>query len=164
MAKAPRVPIRDRSTYLMIPLAVGALAPLLIVIASLVAAGRTPVETLEALGDLIVARRLNLIVLTLIGMPPFLILGGLAWWRHGKKGAQATFWPWLGGLLGILNLVLPIHAGFWPRYFRGGSMGFPHGLELILGPVVSLVPMGFGWLLGWIVWRLAFQGRERSTR
>ncbi|MEO1087990.1 MAG: hypothetical protein AAFY88_27475 [Acidobacteriota bacterium] len=99
------------------------------------------------------AERLNLGVVTGLGLAPVLLLGLCLWLlgRFGiKRGSLGVFAA--SGLVPIVAVILWAHLDYWPHFLPDRrSPGFPHGLELIIGPLVfAPVGMAVGLLTAWV--------------
>ncbi len=121
-------------------------------------AGLTPGETLSALAEQYRASRQNLLIVGLPGLFPIALLAAVCWLvgrfvpRAPPRSALA-----FGGLLPILAVSLWAHLKFWPLFLPARTYpGFPHGLELIIGPLIfAPILMLGGLLVAGLVTRLA---------
>lgn len=117
-------------------------------------AGLAPAETVAAIIEQYTAARQNLLVVSLLGLFPILLLL-IGLWLHRKFGGNPQVGQWLawGGLIPILLVLIWINSMFWPIFLPERTYpGFPHGLEFIIGPgifapVAMVVGMGLAWLI-----------------
>jgi len=110
-------------------------------------------DALAALTEQYQASRLNLLVTSLVGLfPMLLLLVFLGVRRLLKKPPQANVMYAIAGVLPPVLVTVFIHFEFWPTFLPGRTYpGFPHGLEFIIGPAVfapvgMLIALVFAWL------------------
>ncbi|MEM8996286.1 MAG: hypothetical protein AAGF23_15975 [Acidobacteriota bacterium] len=96
----------------------------------------------------------NLGVVTGLGAAPLLLLGLCLWLlgRFGVEGGRLGLFA-ASGLAPILAVILWVQLDYWPHFFPDRRYpGFPHGLELIIGPFVfAPAGMALGLLTAWAV-------------
>lgn len=113
-----------------------------------------PAESVSALFELYREKRQNLLVVGALGLFPLMLLS-LALWLHRRFGGDAALQPWLvaSGATPILLVLIWANFEFWPDFLPGRIYpGFPHGLELAIGPVIfAPVAMIVGLLMGWLL-------------
>ncbi|GJM44734.1 MAG: hypothetical protein DHS20C21_15760 [Gemmatimonadota bacterium] len=107
------------------------------------AGGMLPGETWRALAEQSVQRKQNPLLSGVLGFFPILLL--LLALRIGRRFDRSGAWsqvaPW-AGLLPILLVLLWANLEFWPKFLPSRVYpGFPHGLELLIGPVMY-APVG----------------------
>ena len=110
-------------------------------------------ETLRACAEQYVARRQNLLIVSVLGLLPIAVLAIGLWaysrWRSAARLPEFAF----AGLLPILVVLTWANLEFWPDFLPDRVYpGFPHGLELVLGPLFY-APVAM--LIGLAVARLA---------
>lgn len=81
--------------------------------------------------------RPNLLIMGVFGLfPVALLIGGLWIARKSRPGARWRRWAGWWGLAGVLATLFWVNFQFWPLYLpERVSPGFPHGLELVIGPL-----------------------------
>jgi len=101
--------------------------------------------------------RPNLLVTGVIGLLPLGVMGLVIWLHRRLRGQYGNYLFW-GGLIPLVVVVAWSNHEFWRVFLPERSApGFPHGLELIIGPVVfAPVAMVAGMLIAWLI------GRSRS--
>lgn len=125
-------------------------APVVFVIVAL-NSGMTLSDTVDAMMNQYRAERSNLLVTSLLALFPMLLLALVLWIgrRFGKfettAGAAA-----LGGSIGVLIVIAFVNFQHWPTFLPElRYAGWPHGLELFLGPVIAApAVMLFGMAIG----------------
>ena len=90
-------------------------------------------------------------MITVLGMAPFLLLTGTLWLYLRKSEPMRAVLLLIGGVLGLLVVTVPSHLSYWPAHLRGASLGFPHGLEFVIAPILSVPAMGIGAAVGWLL-------------
>jgi hypothetical protein len=103
--------------------------------------------------------RPNLLVTGIIGLIPLAALGIVLWVHRVRGGSPRTRkYLLLGGLVPVLAVLVWSNYEFWSVFLPGRrAPGFPHGLELFIGPVIfAPVAMVVGMLVSWLA------GRSRS--
>lgn len=141
-------------------LVVGALAafavPLLVFFAVGVAEGMGGSGAGAALIEQLDAPRQNLRATAIFGVLPVVllavVLGVHRWLRPASLARPALA---LGGLLPVLAILVWVNLEFWPSFLPSRVYpGFPHGLELVIGPLFfAPIAMAVGLLVGWLVYR-----------
>lgn len=113
----------------------------------------------EALGAMLEqygVDRPNLLVTGVIGLAPLALLGVVLWIHQLAKGKPGTrkYLLW-GGFIPIVAVLIWSNQEFWGVYLpERRSPGFPHGLELLIGPIFyAPVAMGFGMVTAWFLGR-----------
>ena len=116
--------------------AMAVLIPPLVFLAAGVQHGMAAGDIASALVDQFGARRQNLTVVCLLGLVPLGVLSVVLWlarrlrW-HRLTGTQAA----AAGVLPVLLVLAWANIEFWPVFLPERVYpGFPHGLELVLGP------------------------------
>lgn len=112
--------------------------------------GMSLTETSGALVAQYTASRVNLAVCTALGMAPLLLLAVLLW-IHRRRRPSADGPPLyaIGAALPIVAVAVFVNLEYWTAYLPNRTfLGFPHGLEFIIGPGV-FAPIGM--LAGLIV-------------
>lgn len=149
------MPSQPRTRWvLVVGLLAGVLLPGIVFVVTAVATGLSPGETVDATIAQYTTDRLNLMVTGLLALVPFAVLGiGLAVVRR-FGGDSAVAPASVGGTTAILLTLLWAHASYWPSFLphRVAPM-WPHGLELVIGPlffapVMAVVGLLIGWLVG----------------
>ena len=132
----------DGRILLASALLVLAIPPLVFIVVALTSA-MTPVETADALATQYVAPRVNLAVCSGLGLAPLLLLALLLWIRRRRRPAEEG--PPLyaiGGALPILAVTIFVNVEYWTAFLPNRTfLGFPHGLEFIIGPAI-FAPIG----------------------
>ncbi len=143
----------SKRTILLTPVLTGLLLPTAVVIGSMLIAGYNGSEIISELGDSLTRRKLNLGITTGFAILPFLLLTLILWLYLRKCEPFRGVFLLVGGIVGAIFVILPAYLLFYPKHYRSGPLGFPHGLELFLGPMAAFVTMGIGVLIGWLVGR-----------
>jgi hypothetical protein len=149
--------------WVLIPLAIGMLAPSAILLGVEVFVGG--VGPFVAIAD--VLRRQfgeghNLFLLALFGLIPFAVLSA------GCFVASYRLSPWrlaclgVGGLIGILYLMIPAHVSVWYPLYGGGRMSSTAVIAFLFIPFQCLVPLLVGLIVGWGVSLLPLSGNVRN--
>jgi hypothetical protein len=104
------------------------------------------------------APRVNLAVSSLLGVLPILLLAIILWLRARLvRQPQGQALLALGAVLPIGAVTLFVNIEAWSSFLPQQAFpGFPHGLELVLGPLV-FAPVGMlgGLVLAWLVMRFS---------
>ena len=108
-------------------------------------------EYTTELADAVTRKNLNLVMITVLGMAPFLLLTGSLWLYLRKTDTFRGLFLLMGGVLGIWVITIPSHLEYWPSHLRGATLGWPHGLEFVLAPILSVPVMGVGAVIGWVL-------------
>ncbi len=108
------------------------------------------------------SKRQNMLFSTALNVFPVLLLIGLLWLYKKLTGRiealQSMGWF---GFLPIALVLIWTNLEVWPLFLPGRSYpGFPHGLEMIIGPGV-FAPIGA--VVGMVVGRLFSAKKTRST-
>ncbi|MEO1245263.1 MAG: hypothetical protein AAFX56_06205 [Pseudomonadota bacterium] len=132
------------------------LLPALVFVASGLYREMSLPDSLGALAAQYVAGRGNLVLVTLLGLLPLLLIAGCVglrrWLRKTWNGAAIYA---LGATVPVVFVIAFSHIEYWPRFLPArASPGFPHGLELVIGPLI-FAPGGaaVGFSLVWIARR-----------
>lgn len=131
--------------------------PALVFIVSGLIRGMDASTVSSALGEQYTADKTNLFVVSLLGLLPLLLtallLGVRKLVRKTWDGSAAYAW---GGVVPAVAVALFVNMEYWPKYLPARQfLGFPHGLEFVMGPFV-FAPIGV--LLGFLfVWFLRKQ-------
>lgn len=111
-------------------------------------------ETLAALFDQYTADRANLVIVTLLGILPLLLLVLIFWIRRRFwKTRDSEHAYAVGGVLPIVAVALLSNHEYWSVFLPSREFpGFPHGLEFIIGafifaPIGVAVGIAVSWLL-----------------
>jgi len=119
-----------------------AIPPLVFVLVALTS-GMSPADTAGALVAQYVAPRINLAVCSGLGLLPLLLLAVVLWVRRRRR--PSTEGPpvyAIGGVLPILAVAVFVNAEYWTAFLPNRTfLGFPHGLEFIIGPGI-FAPVG----------------------
>ena len=110
----------------------------------------------DALVDQYAAERTNLAVISVLGAAPLLLLLlALGIRRLVRKSWDDTAIYAVGGALPVLAVSLIVNLQYWPKYLPERTfLGFPHGLEFIIGPgVFAPIGMVIGVAVVWIARR-----------
>jgi hypothetical protein len=148
-----RIPALSRRTYVLVAVLTAALLPLLCMFFSQLYVGRGVGEAIAELGQASIRRKLNPGMIALFHVPCFLILCVVTLKYYAHRGAKRALFLFTGGYIGALSVLLPAHLIFWPEHYRHGPLPFPHGLEFVVGPVIALLSMAIGVLVGWTLAR-----------
>ena len=107
-----------------------------------------------ALAEQYIAERSNLIVITLLGLAPILLIIFLLGIRRAiRKTWDGSGTYALAGALPVVAVTVFVHLEYWPSYLPARQfLGFPHGLEFVIGPLI-FAPVGIllGFLVAWIL-------------
>jgi hypothetical protein len=116
--------------------------PLVFVLVALTS-GMSPADTAGALVAQYAAPRVNLAVCSGLGLVPLLLLAVLLWIRRRRRpSAEGPPLYAIGGALPILAVAVFVNAESWTAFLPNRSfLGFPHGLEFIIGPGI-FAPIG----------------------
>ena len=112
--------------------------------------------SLTALGNQYLAARTNLFVITVLGILPLAVVYVLLGIRRllTKSWEHAGFFALLASVPVVLVAIV-MHLEYWPAFLPNQQfLGFPHGLEFIIGPFV-FAPIGaaFGFMVAWFIAR-----------
>lgn len=128
--------------------------PAVIFLASALYHGMGVAASISALADQYTVSRTNLVAITLLGLLPVLVVGLLLGARRLlTKTWQRSEAYALGGVIPILAVTVFVHLEYWPSYLPSRQfMGFPHGLEFVIGPLV-FAPIGVtaGFVVVWLL-------------
>jgi hypothetical protein len=149
--------LRAAPVLLIVAVALVVLPPLLF-LGSALYHGMGLADGASALLEQYSAERTNLLVITLLGLLPLLLVTLLLGIR------RMLFKTWDGAGLYALCSSLPIvlvtvfvHLEYWPSWLPARQfLGFPHGLEFVIGPFV-FAPVGvlLGFVTAWLIARSA---------
>lgn len=130
--------------------------PLMIFTGSAMAGGMGVVATITALGEQYTAERTNLLIVSLTGLLPLLLIAFLIFVRTRlRKTPEGAAEYALGCCIPVLLIAVFVNLEYWPSYLPERQfLGFPHGLEFVIGPLV-FAPIGVavGFLVTWLVRR-----------
>ncbi len=117
--------------------------------------GLSLAEMFIAVFKQITTKRLNLLICGAVGLVPILLLLLVLWvYRRAGGSDHNKYWMAWGGLFPVILVLTWVNFQFWPLFLPNMTYpGFPHGLELIIGPVIfapiSMLPgIGIGWWIG----------------
>ena len=123
--------------FVLVALAAPLLVPVVVFTTVALSSGMGVGGALQALVEQSSGRRQNPVTVGVLGLfPVLLLLAGL--WVAGKRGLgpdryRGAAW---GGLAAILLVLVWVNAQFWGLFLPDRVYpGFPHGLELVIGPV-----------------------------
>ena len=128
MRSATRVVLATGVLVLIIP-------PLVFLIVGL-HSGMAPGDAVSALGAQYAAKRVNMAVISALNLFPLLLLAGFLGLRRalGRDAGKASLYA-LTGAVPVLAVTAFVNFEYWPTFLPARTYaGFPHGLELILGP------------------------------
>lgn len=113
------------------------ITPPVVFVATALGSGMSGGDTLDALLHQLSTRRQNLIVIGLLAMFPVLLLWILTLlirrFIHLENAAAICA---LAGSAPIILINLLVNLGYWPDFLPERQfLGFPHGLEFVLGPL-----------------------------
>jgi len=137
----------DRS-FLPVAVVAPVVLSVLVFLGSGLATGLNPAESLGALIGQSMGRRYNPLISGALGIvPTLLLLGVLRLLRRfdpTRERARAVSWT---GLFVIQAIIVWAALEFWPKFLPDRVYpGFPHGLELVIGPLifapVALIVLG----------------------
>ena len=111
--------------------------PILVFLLVALGVGMSISDTLTALSEQLVSRRHNPIISSLLGFFPFTLMLIILWAHRRLGGSQVlNSRLMLGGAIPIILVLLWANFEFWPTFLPDrSSPEFPHGLELLIGPV-----------------------------
>ena len=137
--------------YILLPLII----PTAVFSVCAIAEGLSLAEMLMAVFGQITTKRLNLLICGALGLIPILFLLAAMWIYRCAGGSNRTrYWMAWCGLIPVISVLTLVNIQFWPLFLPNMTYpGFPHGLELIIGPVIfapiSMLPgIGIGWWIG----------------
>jgi len=116
-------------------------------------------ETASAMVEQYQEQRQNLFVVGVLGLVPLGVVAVVLWLHKrfgGNQGARSLMK--LGGLVLVYAVLIWANFEYWPDFLPSRVYpGFPHGLELVIGPLFfAPVAAGVGLFAGWLV------GREKG--
>ncbi|HNP62364.1 MAG TPA: hypothetical protein PKH39_00435 [Woeseiaceae bacterium] len=128
--------------------------PVFVFIASGLIRGMDLPAIIPAIGEQYLAEKNNLFIVSILGLLPLLLVGLLLLIRKFiRKTWSGSVAYALGGVIPVLLVAVFVNLEFWPKYLPARQfLGFPHGLEFIIGPF-AFAPIGilFGFLFVWAV-------------
>jgi len=128
--------------YLLLTLLCVLLIPVVVLGICLLAAGYSPVETLQGLLAQLQAERRNLLVVGLPALLPFALLALVLLIYRRWRGPSGCWQVALAGSVAIVTMLVWANASFWPLFLPGRSYpGWPHGLEMVIVPLF-FAPVG----------------------
>ncbi len=143
---------------ILLSLSIAVLLPPLIFLIAALASGLSLPESLQACIEQSVAERQNLAVSAALGCAPILLLGAiLGIYQRLSGNAERAALLGTGGLIPILLVLAWANYSFWSIFLPERVYpGFPHGLELVLGPLIY-APAGMliGLVTAWLSSRQA---------
>ena len=146
--------VQIRYVFLLGTLCAVAVPPV-VFIATALLSGLSPAETVSATIGQYSTSRLNLLIMGALGAVPFGILSlALVLFRRFGRGLRVERMA-IGGGVFILATMLWAHTTYWRLFLpeRVAPM-WPHGLELLIGPIFFAPVMALaGLLLGWVAER-----------
>lgn len=114
-------------------------------------------DTISALTSQFATRKQNLGVAGLLGLFPLLLMGLILWLRRKffNGNPRLTSSIVLGGFIPLLAVLLWANIEYWTDFLPARvAPGFPHGLELVIGPLIyAPVASLLGMLLARVVAR-----------
>jgi hypothetical protein len=119
-----------------------AIPPFVFVLVGLTS-GMSPADTAGALSAQYGAESVNLAVCSGLGLVPLLLLAGVLWIRRRlRPSAEGPLLYAIGGALPILAVAVFVNVEYWTAFLPDRTfLGFPHGLEFIIGPGI-FAPIG----------------------
>lgn len=130
--------------------------PPLIFSGSALAGGMSMAATMTALVEQYAAERNNLLIVSLVGLLPLLLILLLIFVRNRlQKTVEGSGEYALGSCIPVLLIAVFVNLEYWPSYLpERVFLGFPHGLEFVIGPLV-FAPIGIsvGFVVTWLVMR-----------
>lgn len=136
-------------SFAPVALVVTFLVPFVVFLAAGLAAGMAPGAALGALAEQCAQPRQNPLITALTGwIPAAALLVVLRLTRRAGPAASRAMAR--GGLVAIVAVLVWANLEFWPKFLPSRVYpGFPHGLELVMGPVIfAPVAMVLGMLAG----------------
>lgn len=137
------------------------LAPPAVFLAVALGSGMSPAASGAALLDQYLAQRPNLLLTSALELLPLVLLVLILWFRRRRLGVDQSSPDYaLGGAMPILAVAIWVNFEYWSAWLPARTfLGFPHGLEFVIGPLI-FAPVGL--LLGLsLVW-LARRVRPRA--
>jgi len=122
-------------------------------------AGWSFAEAISALGTQVEPYDPNIFLVSLIGLLPLILLALVIWisFLISKRTMRTAAYV-LGGAIPIVAVMLFVNLEYWPAYLPDRTfLGFPHGLEFVIGPLV-FAPIAA--LVGLIFTRLVLASRS----
>lgn len=144
--------INQQRFWLLGPLAIGLLAPSLIIFFLEVIVGH--ISPLASAKDILrrqFAAGHNLFQIALFGLIPFPVLSAVCGFAAHRLSPARLACLGVGGLIGILGLMVPVHIAVWYPLYGSGRMSSTAVLAFIFIPFYCLVTLGSGLLVGWCV-------------
>lgn len=130
--------------------------PVAVFVGAAIAGGMGMTATITALVEQYAADRNNLLIVSLAGLLPLLLILILiavrARLRRTREGSAEYA---LAACIPVLLIALFVNLEYWPSYLPERQfLGFPHGLEFVIGPLV-FAPIGvlLGFLITWLARR-----------
>jgi hypothetical protein len=156
---------RQQLFWILMPLAIGMLAPSAIILGVEVFVGG--VSPIAAITD-VLKRQFggghNLFLLAPFGLIPFATLSVACFVASCRLSPARLACLSVGGLLGILCVMVPAHVSVWYPLYGGGHMSSTAVLAFLFIPFQCLVPLLIGLMVGWGVSLLPFIENVRTAR
>jgi hypothetical protein len=147
--------LRAAPVLLIVAVALLVLPPLLF-LGSALYRGMGLADGTSALLEQYSAERTNLLVITLLGLLPLLLVTLLLGIRRMLFKTWDGAGPYaLCSSLPIVLVTVFVHLEYWPSWLPARQfLGFPHGLEFVIGPFV-FAPVGvlLGYVTAWLIGR-----------
>jgi len=119
--------------------------------------GLDPQTAVEALWLQAFARKMNLVVCGALGLVPIILLAVGHWIAKRRRVEESVRIVLVcGGLIPVLAVLVWANLEYWPRFLPSRTYpGFPHGLELIIGPGM-FAPIGAaaGMVIAWVITKI----------
>ena len=120
-----------------------ALIPPFVFLGAALVGGMDVASSLSALGEQYVADRVSLFMVTILGMFPLVLVAALLGIRRlvRKTWDGSLIYAW-AGIIPVLLVSVFSNLEYWPRFLPNRQfLGFPHGLEFTIGPLI-FAPIG----------------------
>jgi hypothetical protein len=145
----------QRLVCVLAPLAVGLVAPSLVVFCVEVLVGNVSLS--DAAAD--ISRRQfsegnNLFLLAAIGLLPFAVLSAICVFAARRLSPARLACLGAGGLVGILGFMIPSHVAVWYPLYGPGHASSTAVIAFLFIPFYCLGTLAIGLLGGWLVSRL----------
>ncbi|NGX16376.1 hypothetical protein [Wenzhouxiangella sp. XN24] len=136
-------------------MALAFLVPALVFVLCALFADMSVVESLAAVATQFRAERHPLLGAAILGTLPVVVLTLVGWLLARKLDKVRVRAIAQAGLVGIALVLVWVNVEFWPGYLPDRTfLGFPHGLEFVIGPVFFAPPaMLIAMLAAWFATR-----------